>query len=527
MTKPTTRIPSLSDDSPPAGDGAARVLVVDDNPDMRLYVAGLLSRRWRVETCADGREALEKARSAPPDLVLSDVTMAGFDGFELLRELRAEARTRSVPVILLSARAGEDSRLEGLDAGADEYLVKPFSAQELVARVESALRLSELRKDNQEALRRSEERFKIAAQATNDLIYEWDLASGHLEWFGDVDRVLGFAPGELVRTADAWSAQIHPDDRPRVAAAIRRHLARSGGGLFSEEYRVRTKDGAWRVWIDRGTALRDAEGRASRWYGAVSDITERRRAEQEILRLNATLEARVHERTGRLQELVRELETFAYTVAHDLRAPLRALRGLSEVLVEDHAPQLGESGSDLARRIADAAERMDALTRDLLDYSRVALTPLELERVDLEPLVDRSLRELEADLADRRAEVEVERPLPCVRGQSVLLGQAVLNLLSNAIKFVEPGTAPRVRVSAVRRANQVRLQVKDNGIGVQPNHLGKLFGVFERLEPRRFPGTGIGLAIVRKVAERMGGRAGVDSEPGRGSTFWIELPSLE
>jgi signal transduction histidine kinase len=225
-------------------------------------------------------------------------------------------------------------------------------------------------------------------------------------------------------------------------------------------------------------------------------------------------------------ERTAELDSFAYSVAHDLRAPLRSMRGFSEALLEDYAPQLPSEGRDYALRISKAAARMNALIEDLLAYSRLAREHVALAPLDLDDVLRSVIEEMASELLERKAQVTVEKPLLRVIGHPVILQQVFQNLLSNAIKFVAPGTAPQVRIRAEGAGGRVRIWVEDNGIGVAPEHHDRIFRVFERLHSiEDYPGTGIGLAIVRKALDRMSGTSGVDSAPGRGSRFWIELPA--
>jgi signal transduction histidine kinase len=257
----------------------------------------------------------------------------------------------------------------------------------------------------------------------------------------------------------------------------------------------------------------------------IRDITERKRAAEDRQRLNDDLERRVRDRTVSLQDAMKELDTFAYTIAHDLRAPLRTMQGFSELLLQDQTSVLSEEGRDLARRIAGGAQRMDHLTRDLLAYARLSRTEIPIQKVDLTSVVDEGLAQMREELDSRKAQVKVDRPLPMVLGHALTLSQAITNLIGNASKFVASGVEPRVHVRAERRNGLVRLWVEDNGIGIDSNHLGRLFKPFERLQLQEsYPGTGIGLAIVRRAMERMNGQAGVESELGRGSRFWIDLP---
>jgi PAS domain S-box-containing protein len=255
-------------------------------------------------------------------------------------------------------------------------------------------------------------------------------------------------------------------------------------------------------------------------------MRDARRAEAEARRLNADLEARVRERTATLQETLRELETFSYSVAHDLRAPLRAMEGFGQILLESYADKLDAEGQDMVRRICTAGIRMDRMVQDLLAYSRLSRESILLAPVGLDGVVDDALQLVSSAVEASAARVDVARPLPEVLGNAAMLAQAVANLFSNAVKFVAAGTTPHVRVRSSEAGGRVRLWIEDNGIGIEPDHQARIFRVFERLHgASEYPGTGIGLAIVRRVLERMGGAVGVESEAGRGSRFWIELPA--
>jgi PAS domain S-box-containing protein len=388
--------PARADSAQPAELERARVLLADDNADMREYIARLLREHWDVQVVSDGLAALAAARSRTPDLVLADVLMPGLDGLGLLRELRSDAGTSTIPVILLSARAGEEATVQGLQAGADDYLVKPFTGRELLARVQSNLELAHLR----------------------------------------------------------------------------------------------------------------------------------RRVERDIRQMNEQLETRVSERTAELRELVAEMETFAYTVAHDLRAPLRSMHRFCHLLMEEYSGRLDEAGKDYARRIAHAASRMDVLIQDLLAYSRVARSEIQFNEVDLDGLVAGILFDMKGEIGERAADVSVHEPLPKALGDPLLISEAVRNLVANAIKFSRPGISPVVSIFGEERGGKARLWVEDNGIGIDPKFSNRLFRVFERLEPAGpYPGTGIGLAIVRRAVERMGGQSGFEAAAAGGTRFWIELPS--
>ncbi len=284
--------------------------------------------------------------------------------------------------------------------------------------------------------------------------------------------------------------------------------------------------------LDRHYAITDRiirwpDGRDVRFELAV-DITKQKRVEEELRRYREHLEELVEERTARLEEKNAELEAFAYSVSHDLRAPLRAMQGFSRALLEDYASVLDARGRDYAERVVSAASRMDSLIRDLLDYSRISRHEIKMGAVSLDEVVEDALRQLDAGIREKEAMVKVEGPLPWVKAHYSTLLQVVANLISNAITFTAPGVKPEVCIDWEELDGWVRLRVADNGIGIAPEHRERIFRIFERLHGvETYPGTGIGLAVVRKGMERMGGRIGVESEEGKGSEFWIELPKGE
>jgi signal transduction histidine kinase len=248
------------------------------------------------------------------------------------------------------------------------------------------------------------------------------------------------------------------------------------------------------------------------------------RSADALLRYSHELEHQVEERTAKLRDANKELDAFAYTISHDLRAPLRAMHGYADALVEDHGDALGEEGRHFAGAISAAALRMNALIEDILTYARMAREELSLRTVSLDTVVERA----RADLLERTstpAGVSVDVPLGSVVAHPAVMMQVIDNLLANAVKFVAVGVEARVHVRSEPAGALLRLWVEDDGIGIAPDHLARIFEPFERLHGvESYPGTGIGLAIVRRAVDRMGGTCGVESELGSGSRFWIELP---
>lgn len=240
------------------------------------------------------------------------------------------------------------------------------------------------------------------------------------------------------------------------------------------------------------------------------------------------LEQRVAERTTALQEAIDGLEIFSYSVSHDLRSPLRSMQGLSQALLEDYSDRLDETGKLYAQEISASAQQADQLVSDLLDYGRLSRAEIVNQPLNLTELVSTVLQQMQSDLQARQAVVTVDTPLPEVMGHRLTLIQALVNLLNNAVKFVPQDRQPQVHIWAELRSGWVRLWIEDNGIGIAPEYHELIFQAFERLHTRQaYPGTGVGLAIVRKGAERMGGRVGVESALGQGSRFWLELRAVE
>ncbi len=262
----------------------------------------------------------------------------------------------------------------------------------------------------------------------------------------------------------------------------------------------------------------------------VAVFAELHRKSREVEHINRALLTEVAERRlaqAQLQQTVEELEVFSYSLAHDLRAPLRAMRGYSDVLVSDHGERLDPEALGYLRRIGSAAERMDALVRDILSYSKVASGDLDMRPIDVGQLIH-EITALYPGLQKSNADITIAGPIPPVMANEAALSQIVSNLLGNAVKFVRPGVRPRVDVRSEVNNGYVCLWFEDNGIGIPKSAQARLFNLFTRLQrPEDYEGTGIGLAIVRKAATRMGGSVGVESDAGKGSRFWVQLKQAQ
>ena len=258
----------------------------------------------------------------------------------------------------------------------------------------------------------------------------------------------------------------------------------------------------------------------------VAVFAELHRKNREVELVNQALRAEVAERRlaeDQLRAVVEELEVFSYSLAHDLRAPLRSLRGFAEILIADHVEQMDAAARGYLQRISSASYRMDELVRDILNYSRLARDELQLQAVDMGKLIQEIIATYPA-LHPSCADIKIGDALPAVLASEAALTQIISNLLGNAVKFVAPGVRPAVVIRGEENDGVVRLWFEDNGIGIPKTAHARLFNLFTRLNrPEDYEGTGIGLAIVRKAAARMGGSVGVESETGQGSRFWVEL----
>jgi PAS domain S-box-containing protein len=386
--------------------------------------------------------------------------------------------------------------------------------------------------------RESEQRFDMVARATHDALWDWDLASDHVWWNRGITSVFGYAVEHVSPHAEWRSARIHPDDLPSVTARMRNAMD-AGDALWSGEYRFRRADGSYADVLDRGVVTYDGLQRPIRMIGAMDDISERKRTLE-------TLEERVETRTGELQEKNRQLEReigqrmraeqllrarndelkgFAYTVSHDLKAPLRGIAGYAAELDRRHSDGLGERARHCLRQILAATHNLDRLIEDLLEYARLDAQSATTADVDLVSLVETILNERQAVIVDQRATVATNLAATRIRGWQRGLQQVLTNLIDDALKYSRRASPPAVEVTSESRDNHVVVAVRDNGIGFDMKYHDRIFGLFERLVRQEdFEGTGAGLAIVKKVVDKMGGRIWAESAPGAGATFFVDLP---
>lgn len=399
---------------------------------------------------------------------------------------------------------------------ADELLIG--SLADLLALV---LEASERRRAEQ-ALRASEQKLRLVLETAKEFAFLFLDDQGTVtELSSGGEQILGYLEWELV--GKKGNVIFTPEDR--AAGVPEREEARAieTGRSTDERWHLR-KDGST-FWASGFLyALRDDFGVLRGFVKVLRDITARKLTEDSINSLNDDLERRVADRTGELKRALEQLEGFSYTVAHDLRAPLRSMQNFSVILLQDFAENLPPEAIDMLERIKSSSERMDGLIHDLLEYSRLGRIDISSHEVRLADVVEKVLADHADEIRSKNAGIFTGHPLPMVLGHRATLEHVLSNLLTNALKFTRKGERPEIKIFAENREPWIRLVVQDNGIGIADEHRERIFGMFERLHGiEAYPGTGIGLAIVRKAIERLGGRSGVESAPGKGSLFWFEL----
>jgi PAS domain S-box-containing protein len=524
---------------PPRPASSAAILIADDHlPNLLALEAVLEPLGYELVRATGGQEALALIVERDFAVALLDVRMPDMDGFEVARQARQ--RRRRTPIIFVTATP-DDSRLRarGYISGAFDYLVKPFEPDVLRSKVLAFVELwtqwEELRRQSEqhEAELERERFFRVAPDmfciASRDACFKRVNPA--------FPKALGWDESELIGQP-IFGERVLPEDRHATARELQRLGAATPTARFENRYLARDGSYKWLSWALALVPELDAI------YAAARDITHQKQAEQElaraldrelvaradaearereIRRLNDTLEQRVRERTRELEEANRELESFSYSVSHDLRAPLRHITGFATLLQKKAGQSLDPALKGYVEAISEAAQEGGQLVDDLLSFSRMSRAALERAPVALDELVADVRREVMADATGRNVVWKVD-PLPRVDADRAMLRLVLRNLLSNAIKYTRPRAEAVIEISAESAPAEVLVRVRDNGVGFDMRYVDKLFGVFQRLHTAdQFEGTGIGLANVRRIVARHGGRTWAESAPDQGATFYFTL----
>ena len=364
-------------------------------------------------------------------------------------------------------------------------------------------------------------RYEAVVRASGHLLYDWNPRTGEVLFGGDLERSLGYAFSDLKGGQKQWEKLVHPEDVLVFRAECARAVAEKKP--FSLGYRVLHRDGTPRYFQDEGYPLIDSEGNISSIVGFRVDVTARKRDEEKIRQMNSELERRVLERTSELQFANKEMEAFCYSISHDLRAPLRSIRGYSEIILQEFGEKLDSRGEEYLKRACESAGHMNQLLDDLLRLSVISRGELQREQTDLDKLAQQIVGELKSAEPQRKVKFKSGRGLTA-RGDARLLQIALGNLLSNAWKFTSRKSGAVIEIGSTEQDGERAFFVRDNGEGFEMEWKHRLFGVFERLHSAKdFPGTGIGLAIVQRIIQRHGGRVWAEGKRDEGATFYFTL----
>lgn len=510
------------------------ILVVDDNADMVKYLVRILEKNYRIITASNGKEALDKLVATNPDLVVSDIMMPVMDGVQLLKAIKSDTRTTKIPVMLLSARAGEEARIEGYDLGADDYLVKPFSSKELLARVRAQINISKTRSHLDRLLKQVFEQTPAAITIIKRQDYTVEFANElYLQIVGKGQDFIGRS---LFESLPELKNQVVPKLLDEVMTT---GVAHEGKELEIYLHRHGGRDKTYFNFVYH--PLKELDGTISGVIVVCFEVTELVNAKNRAEKSEALLEEKVRLRTAELetknamlQKANSELEQFAYVASHDLQEPLRKIRTFSSIL-QRNFPDNANSTSYF-EKIHSASDRMAKLIKDVLNYSKLSSqVELSFKPVDLNKILSDVLLDFELLIEESKAKVTSEK-LPTINGLELQLHQLFANLISNALKFSKGHPLLKISSRTISKEEAADFQLRadgqsfveirfvDNGIGFDPRFAEQVFVIFQRLQDKETTGTGIGLALCKKIVENHQGIIRAESAPGLGTTFFVYLP---
>jgi two-component system sensor histidine kinase/response regulator len=456
----------------------AKILIAEDSQTQAEQLTHYLSSRgYAVTVARDGKQALAAALRSKPAMIITDVVMPEMDGYTLCKEIKSLPALRDLPVVLLTSLSRPQDILKGLECSADSFIRKPYDDKYLLSRVEYILTNVELRKT---------ERLQVGVQLQ----------------FGGQSH---FITAEKQQILDLLISTYE------------------GAVQINEELEIKQQElQQAKETLEVRVAERTAELAQTNERLEI-ELVERKRAEEQIKKLNDDLERRVVERTAQLAAANSELEAFSYSVSHDLRAPLRHLDGFAAALIEEHSAQLRPEAQHQLKRIQEGTHKMARMIDDLLNLARLDRHSMNLQMTSLNSLVENVLRDLESETGNRKIDWRVGS-LPSVKCDPGLIQQVFANLLSNAVKYTRHRDVAAIEVDQLTIDGQLVVFVRDNGAGFNPKYSDKLFGTFQRLHSdQEFEGTGVGLATVQRIVRKHGGRVWAEAEINKGATFYFSV----
>jgi two-component system sensor histidine kinase/response regulator len=456
----------------------AEILIAEDSQTQAEQLTHYLSMRgYTVTVARNGKQALAAALRSKPALIITDVVMPEMDGYTLCKEIKSLPALKDVPVVLLTSLSRPQDIVKGLECSADSFIRKPYDDKYLLSRVEYILTNVQLRKT---------ERLQVGVQLQ----------------FGGQSH---FITAEKQQILDLLISTYE------------------GAVQINEELEIKQQELLQaKETLEERVAERTAELAQTNQQLQI-ELVERKRAEAEIKKLNEDLERRVAERTAQLAAANHELEAFSYSVSHDLRAPLRHIKGFTLLLIEEYSPQLAPEAQQRLKRIQEVTNKMARMIDDLLNLARLDRRSMALQMVSLNSLVENVRRNLESETSGRKIDWRVGS-LPSVNCDPGLVEQVFANLLSNAVKYTGRCEHAVIEIDQATIEGQPVLFVRDNGAGFNPKYSDRLFGTFQRLHSdEEFEGTGVGLATVQRIIRKHGGRIWAEAEVNKGATFYFSL----